>query len=169
MKARASDSGNDLDSRAKNEAKAKRLYIRQKAFDKYSFQLSIEDLTTEEGSSNNANQGAVMNRTDSEKLDDKRLSASGGTGKAKILTNEVSTDEPEVSIKNNRKLTIVILFVSELCKGKAMVAHTKPQQGKKEESERLRRERDQIKFIDLRFERWQFVRSRKARRRQEVP
>ena len=26
-----------------------------------------------------------------------------------------------------------------------------------EESERLRRERDQIKFIDLRFERWQIV------------
>ena len=29
-----------------------------------------------------------------------------------------------------------------------------PQQRKKEESERLRVERDQIKFIDLRFERW---------------
>ena len=35
-----------------------------------------------------------------------------------------------------------------------MVAYTKPQQRKKEESERLREERDQIKFIDLRFERW---------------
>ena len=36
-----------------------------------------------------------------------------------------------------------------------MVAYTKPQQWKKEESERLKgeRERDQIKFIDLRFER----------------
>ena len=33
-----------------------------------------------------------------------------------------------------------------------MVAYTKPQQRKKEESERLRGERDQIKFIDLRFE-----------------
>ena len=31
-------------------------------------------------------------------------------------------------------------------------------------SERLRGERDQIKFIDLRFERWQVVRFRKARR-----
>ena len=43
-----------------------------------------------------------------------------------------------------------------------------PQQRKKEESERLRgeRERDQIKFIDLGFERWQVVRSRKARGRQ---
>ena len=38
-----------------------------------------------------------------------------------------------------------------------MVACTKPQQRKKEESKRLRRERDQIKFIDLRFERWQVV------------
>ena len=38
---------------------------------------------------------------------------------------------------------------------------------KKEESERQRRERDQIKLIDLRFERWQVVRFRKARRRQE--
>ena len=37
---------------------------------------------------------------------------------------------------------------------------------KKEESERLRGERDQIKFIDLRFERWQVV--RKARR-QDFP
>ena len=35
-----------------------------------------------------------------------------------------------------------------------MVAYTKPQQRKKEESERPRGERDQIKFIDLRFERW---------------
>ena len=38
-----------------------------------------------------------------------------------------------------------------------MVAYKKPQQWKKEESERLRGERDQIKFIDLRFERWQVV------------
>ena len=33
-----------------------------------------------------------------------------------------------------------------------MVAYTKPQQRKKEESERLTGERDQIMFIDLRFE-----------------
>ena len=40
------------------------------------------------------------------------------------------------------------------------MAYTKPQQRKKEESERLRgeRERDQIKFINLRFERWEVVR-----------
>ena len=50
-----------------------------------------------------------------------------------------------------------------------MVAYTKPQQRKKEESERLRGERDQIKFIDLGFERWQIVGLRKARRRQDVP
>ena len=49
-----------------------------------------------------------------------------------------------------------------------MVAYTKPQQRKKEESERLR-ERDQIKFIDLGFERWQVIRFRKARGRQDVP
>ena len=40
-----------------------------------------------------------------------------------------------------------------------MVAYTKPQKVKKEE--RLRVERDQIKFIDLRFERWQVVGFRK--------
>ena len=33
-----------------------------------------------------------------------------------------------------------------------MVAYTKPQQKKKEESERSRGERDQIKFIDLGIE-----------------
>ena len=49
-----------------------------------------------------------------------------------------------------------------------MVAYTKPQQRNKEESERLRTEGDQIKFIDLRFERWQVVGFRKARR-QDVP
>ena len=43
-------------------------------------------------------------------------------------------------------------FFSELCWGKAMVAYTKPQQRKKEESEQLRGKGDQIKFIDLRFE-----------------
>ena len=43
-----------------------------------------------------------------------------------------------------------------------MVAYTKPQQRKKEESEKLR-------GIDLRFERWQVVGLRKARRRQDVP
>ena len=36
-----------------------------------------------------------------------------------------------------------------------MVANTKPQQGKKEESERSRGDGDHIKFIDPRFERWQ--------------
>ena len=50
-----------------------------------------------------------------------------------------------------------------------MVAYTMPQQRKKRENERLRGERDLIKFIDLRFERWQVVRCRKARKRQDVP
>ena len=47
-----------------------------------------------------------------------------------------------------------------------MVAYVKPQQRKKEESEQLRGEGDKIKFIDLRFERWQIVGFRKARRGQ---
>ena len=64
---------------------------------------------------------------------------------------------------------LIMDFFSELCWGKAMVAYTKPQQRKKEESERLRGERDQIKFIDLGFERWQVVRFRKARGRRDVP
>ena len=50
-----------------------------------------------------------------------------------------------------------------------MVADTKPQQQKKEERERLREERDQIKFIDLRFLKWQVVGLGEARRRQELP
>ena len=45
----------------------------------------------------------------------------------------------------------------------------KAPQRKKEESERLRGERDQIKLIGLRFERGQIVRFRKARRRQDFP
>ena len=50
-----------------------------------------------------------------------------------------------------------------------MATYTKPYYLRKEESERLRGERDQIKCIDLRFERWQVVRFRKASRRQDVP
>ena len=38
-----------------------------------------------------------------------------------------------------------------------MMAYTKPRRWKKEENERLRGEGDQIKFIDLRFERWQVI------------
>ena len=34
-----------------------------------------------------------------------------------------------------------------------MVAYTKPQQRKNEESDKLREERDQVKLIGLRFER----------------
>ena len=68
--------------------------------------------------------------------------------------------------------TIVItffFFFSELCWEKATVAYTKPRQRKKEGSEGLRGERDQINFIDLEFERWQVVGLRKARGRQDVP
>ena len=38
-----------------------------------------------------------------------------------------------------------------------MVAYTTPRQRKKEESERLRGERDQMQFVDLRLERWHDV------------
>ena len=44
-----------------------------------------------------------------------------------------------------------------------------PNKGRKKKAERLRGERHQIKFIDLRFERWQVVRFSKAGRRQDVP
>ena len=50
-----------------------------------------------------------------------------------------------------------------------MLAYTKPQERKKEESEWLTGERDQTMFIHIRFERLQVVRFRKARRRQDVP
>ena len=46
-----------------------------------------------------------------------------------------------------------------------MVAYIK----KKEGSEMLRGERDQIQFIVLRFERWPVAGFRKARRRQDIP
>ena len=50
-----------------------------------------------------------------------------------------------------------------------MVTYTNPQHRKKAESEKLRGERDQIKLIHLRFEKWQVVRSRQARRRRNAP
>ena len=71
------------------------------------------------------------------------------------------------STKDN--LAFLMVFFSELCWGKAMVACAMPQQRKKEKSKRLRAERDQIKFIDVGYERWQVVRFRKARGRQDVP
>ena len=47
----------------------------------------------------------------------------------------------------------MVLFLVSCVGGKAMVTYTIPQQRKKEESKRLRGEIDQIKFIDLGFER----------------
>ena len=64
---------------------------------------------------------------------------------------------------------VLFFFHRWLCWGKATVAYTQPEQWKIEEGKRLRGERDQIKFIDLGFERWQGVRFKKARRRQDVP
>ena len=49
-----------------------------------------------------------------------------------------------------------------------MVAHTKPKKKEKRNKRKAKRG-DKIKFIDLRFERCQVVRFRKARRRQDVP
>ena len=46
-----------------------------------------------------------------------------------------------------------------------MVAYTRLQQRKNEESERLREEENQMKFIDFRFERWQVVGFGKERRK----
>ena len=46
-----------------------------------------------------------------------------------------------------------------------MVAYTKPQQWKRKESERLKGEGDQVKFIDFRFGRGQALGFRKGRRR----
>ena len=42
-------------------------------------------------------------------------------------------------------------------------------QEEERKKQRLRGERDKIKFIDLGFERWQVVRFKKARGRQDVP
>ena len=49
------------------------------------------------------------------------------------------------------------------------MACKKPKQRKKEESERLRGEGDQIKLIDLRFKKGQVVGFGKGRRRQDTP
>ena len=76
------------------------------------------------------------------------------------------------AVKHYIHIFMTVFFFSESCWGNAMVVYTKPRPRKKEESEQLRGERDQIKFIDLRFERWdsgKVVRLRKARRRQDVP
>ena len=43
-----------------------------------------------------------------------------------------------------------------------------PQQRKKEESEKLREEGGQIRFTDLRFERWQVVEFRKEERKKKA-
>ena len=51
---------------------------------------------------------------------------------------------------------------------KAMAAYAKPQKMKKGKSERLRGEGDQIKFIDLGFERVQAVGFRKGRRKRNA-
>ena len=64
------------------------------------------------------------------------------------------------SMSNIMRLVSAQFFSNELFWRKGMVACTKPQQWKEEESERLRGEGDQAKFVDLRLERWQVVNSR---------
>ena len=55
--------------------------------------------------------------------------------------------------KNSEKCPTI--FFTELCWEKGNDGHTK--QWKKEERKRIRGERDQIRFIELRIERWQVV------------
>ena len=47
-----------------------------------------------------------------------------------------------------------------------MVAYTKHEQWKKEENRRLRGEGNQIKFIDLRFGKWQVSRIRERKKKE---
>ena len=87
----------------------------------------------------------------------------------RALNEEVSKKDVPAFLCNIETLTtccliyFILSIFSELYLGKTMVAYTKPQQRKKEGSERLRGERYHIKFIDLRFERWQVVGHEKAR------
>ena len=50
-----------------------------------------------------------------------------------------------------------------------MVAYTKAPTKEEKRKQKAKKRGGQIKFIDLRFERWHVVRFRKARRRQDVP
>ena len=73
-------------------------------------------------------------------------------------------------VLNTREVVpLCFSFFSELCWGKALGglynASTKEERRKQKTK---RRERDQIKFIDLGFERWQVVRFRNARGREDV-
>ena len=94
----------------KDQVKPKRLYIRQKAFDKYSFQHSVEEHGVHDSGLNHRFE---MNRTDSEKLFEEGfqvpLHAPGTT--AKVLTNEVSTDYPEVLMLISDLLTLTLIHL----------------------------------------------------------
>ena len=56
-----------------------------------------------------------------------------------------------------------------LGKGHGGLYNTSTKEEERKKRKAKRRERDQIKFIDLGFERWQVVRLRTARGRQDVP
>jgi len=79
----------------KEQVKPKRLYIRQKAFDKYSFQHSVEEPGVH---GTDLSHRFEMNRTDSEKLIEEgfQVPFHAPDTIAKVLTNAVSTDDPEV-------------------------------------------------------------------------
>ena len=68
------------------------------------------------------------------------------------------------------KLKFKSVFSGLCFSGKAMAAYTKPQQWKKEESERLRGEGDHVELIDRRFEKMASCRfqERKKRARQSM-
>ena len=75
------------------DTKTKRLYTRQKAFDKFSFQNSEEHEIL-----SGIDARTTMNRTDSEKLDEQRRATLDAEGNHRVLTNAISTEEPEVKL-----------------------------------------------------------------------
>ena len=74
------------------------------------------------------------------------------------------------------RIVASICTMNEFKKGSLLVSYVGEGHGglykastmEERRKQKARRERDQIKFIDLGFERWQVIRFRKARR-QEVP
>ena len=56
-------------------------------------------------------------------------------------------DASQIKQELDTIMSYIFFFFSGLCRGKAMVAYTKPKQRKKEESERLRREREIISSL----------------------
>ena len=94
----------------------------------------------------------------------------GYTCQERILKSQVSREHVEaafISMNLTQYAAIFAIVLKNYIEERP--CYTNPQQKKKKESEQLRGERDKIKFIDLRFERWQAVGLRKATRRQDAP